>query len=294
MSGDHAHPLFRPPAEAHSLIIRAADGCPWNRCTFCGMYKAVKSRYLPLPEIEKSAAAAARASPLARRVFLADGDVMSMPCDRLKTVLGLLRARLPRLGRVNMYANGGSILRKSAAELRALRQLGLHTLYMGLESGYDPLLQKVQKRETAEDMVEAARRAQAAGLKMSIMILTGLGGYRHSGPHARATAAALNRMQPRLLSALRVIPVPGTGLHADVQSRRFVQLTEYQAVEELADILRRLELKGTLFRANHASNIIPLEGRFPRDRERLLDQLDQLLASGRLDTATPGIPPASL
>lgn len=289
-----SHSLFRPPAEAYSLIIRIADGCPWNQCTFCGMYKGVKTRFQTLAAIEASISTAWKTDPSAQRIFLADGDVMALPFGKFKAVLEMLNARFPRLARVNVYANGHSILQKSDAELRELKTLKLGTLYMGLESGHEETLRAVHKRETAEEMIGAGLRAQAAGLKLSVMILIGLGGQKNTVLHSAATAAALNRMQPRLLSALRVIPIPGTELYDEEQAGMFTQLTEFQALEELAAIIQGLELESTVFRANHSSNILPMEGRFPKDKERLLDELDTLLSSGTLDKSTPGPPPLSL
>lgn len=288
------HSLFRPPAEAYSLIIRIVDGCPWNQCTFCGMYKGVSCRFQTLEEIEGEIANAQKAHPGARRIFLADGDVMALSFEKLKAVLEMLNARFPRLARVNVYANGHSIRQKSETELRALKALKLNTLYMGLESGHEETLRAVKKRETAEEMVDAGLRAQSAGLKMSVMILIGLGGQKNTPLHSAATAAALNRMQPRLLSALRVIPIPGTELYDDEQSGTFTQLTEFQAMEELRTIIQGLDLESTLFRANHSSNIMPMEGRFPKDKPRLIGELETLLASGTLDKSSPGPPPLSL
>ncbi|VGO21580.1 radical SAM protein [Pontiella sulfatireligans] len=290
----HSHTLFRPPAEAYSLIIRIMDGCPWNQCTFCGMYKGVPCRFLSVEKMDAEIAGARKTYPQAQRIFLADGDVMALSFEKLKAVLQRLNERFPRLARVNVYANGHSILQKSDAELRELRALKLSTLYMGLESGHEETLRAVKKRETAEEMIEAGQRAQSAGLKISVMILTGLGGQKSSTLHAAATADALNRMQPRLLSALRVIPIPGTELYDQEKSSAFTQLTEHQAMEELRQTIQGLELESTVFRANHSSNILPMEGRFPKDKNRLLDELDALLASGVLDTASPGAPPLSL
>jgi radical SAM superfamily enzyme YgiQ (UPF0313 family) len=289
-----SHSLFRPPAEAYSLIIRIQEGCPWNQCTFCGMYKDVTCRFQSLEEIELGIDAARKENPSARRIFLADGDVMAMAFDKLQAVLGMLNDRFPRLSRVNIYANGGSILKKSDKELRTLKRLKLNTLYMGLESGHEETLRTAKKRETAEAMIEAGQRAQAAGLKMSVMVLTGLGGKKNRKLHSSATAEALNRMQPRLLSALRVIPIPGTELYDLEQSGEFEQVTEFQALEELKDMIQTLELESTVFRANHSSNILPMEGRFPKDKDRLVDELETLMASGMLNTESPGAPPVSL
>lgn len=288
------NPMFRPPAEAWSLILQIDEGCPWNRCTFCGMYKGISHRRRSLEEVAALIRREAACQPGARRVFLADGDVMRRPFEELRAILQMLGECLPRLTRVSLYANGSSIAAKSADELAELRSLKLHTLYMGLESGDEAILQRCCKGETAAGMVEAGRAAQAAGLRLSVMVLLGLGGIAHSQSHIAHTAEALNRMQPRLLSALRVIPVEGTRLHAEAASGAFCLPTEFAVVRELRDLIARLELSATVFRANHSSNIIPVEARLPHDKSRVLAGLDDLLASGMLDRQTPGHLPLSL
>ena len=143
-------------------------------------------------------------------------------------------------------------------------------------------------------MIASGVMAQAAGLRMSVMILLGLGGVEHSRTHAEQTAAALNQMQPRLLSSLRMIPVPGTEIHEQVSSGMFRQLTEWDVVRELRDIIEKSELQSTVFRANHSSNVAMLEGRLSRDKSRLLAELNSLLASGELDRDSPGTMPFML
>ena len=282
------HPLFRPPAEAESLILQVDRGCPYNRCSFCGMYKDIRFRRLSLKEIQPLLDEEIPHFPEARRVFLADGDVMQRPFDELAEILRMLGERLPALARVNVYAAGTGILDKSQEQLRALRALKLQTLYLGLESGSDEVLKQMRKAESAEQMVEAGCRAQAAGLRMSVMVLLGLGGQERSAAHADETAQALNAMQPRLLSALRVIPVAGTALGRDAEEGRFSQVSEHGAVEELRRLTAGLQLENTVFRANHVSNVVPVEGRLPRDKARILDELDRLLTTGRLDRRSPG------
>jgi len=297
----NSHTLFRPPAEADSLILRVADGCPWNGCTFCGMYKGVPYKFRGLDAFEKELQRIQRHWPAvsavasgegwnARRIFLADGDVMHLDFQTLETMLVSLNEKFQHLARVSIYANGASILAKTDAELRRLKELKLHTLYMGLESGDNETLRAVNKRESAEEMIEAGLRAQAAGLRMSVMVLIGLAGKERSLEHARATAEAVNKMQPRLLSALRLVTTPNTSLYHS----GFKMITEYDAVVELREMIQGLKLEQTVFRADHSSNIVPLEARFPKDKERLLSQLDALLASGHLDKNSPGRLPWSL
>lgn len=280
--------LYRPPAEAPSLVIRVADGCPCNTCTFCGMYKGVTYRPHPPEEIDADLERARQEWPDADRIFLADGDVMAFPQSRLVPLLEQCRRRFPRLARISLYANGHSIARRTDAELRDLRDRKLHTLYMGLESGHQPTLDAVRKHATAATMIEAARRAQNCGLRMSVMVLIGLAGPEGSAEHIRATADAVNAMQPRLLSALRVTPMPRTPLADALRAGRFTMLSETDAVRELRQLIALLDLTRTVFRADHRSNIVAIGGRLPRDRDRLLRQLDVLLDSGRLALDSPG------
>lgn len=307
---EKTHTLFRPPGEADSLIIRIADGCPWNGCKFCGMYKGVKYSFQGLENAEHEISKAWKSWPDARRIFLADGDVMHLNFQTLEKILLFINHTFKRVGRVGVYAGGTSILNKTDEQLRRLKELKLNTLYMGLESGDEPTLREMNKQESAANMIEAGRRAQAAGLRMSVMVLIGLAGKERSLEHAKATAEVLNQMQPRLLSALRLIPIPGTPLHNESSVGRvpspgatpaggsgpttFQMLTEHASTLELREMISHLELDSTVFRADHSSNIIPLEGRFPKDKGRLLEQLDALLASGQLDTESPGPLPFSL
>jgi radical SAM superfamily enzyme YgiQ (UPF0313 family) len=251
------------------------------------MYKGVRYRRRPLDEALALVAHVARQTPHAR-VFLADGDVMARPYDELVAILEQLHSVAPGVRRVNTYANASSILQKDAAQLGALRALRLHTLYMGLESGDETLLQACRKGETAASMAQAGILAQEAGLRMSVMVLLGLGGCSGSAAHVRETALILNRMQRRLLSALRVVPVTGTQLHKQYKAGAFALLSERAIVKELRDLVAALELDSCVFRANHSSNVIPIEARFPRDKQRLLAQLQQLIDSRALSADSPG------
>jgi radical SAM superfamily enzyme YgiQ (UPF0313 family) len=252
------------------------------------MYRGVKFQRRNPEEVRRIMAAEARHSADTQRIFLADGDVMRRPFEELQWMLSELSARFPALARVNLYATGSAIAAKTEEQLRALHALKLHTLYLGLESGDEEILRRVKKGETAECMIAAGRRAQAAGLRISLMILLGLGGVERTREHVAATVDALNQMQPRLLAALRVVPVPGTELDADVRAGRFQQVSERGAVQELRDLLVQLELTNTVFRANHSSNVVPLGGRLPHDQTRLVAELDRLLAARHLDDSSPG------
>jgi radical SAM superfamily enzyme YgiQ (UPF0313 family) len=149
--------------------------------------------------------------------------------------------------------------------------------YIGLESGSDKVLRDMNKNETAEGMVKAVNRAQSAGIKMSVMVLLGLGGTKLSSEHACKTAEALNSMQPRFLSALTVLPKPGTRFHSRVAKGQFTMLSVRALMLELRELVYHLELQGAIFRSNHVSNAFPLAGRFPKDKEKLLAEIDYII-----------------
>ena len=276
-------PLFRPPSEADSLIFQIAYGCPHNTCLFCPMYKGVKYYIRPLEEVLKEIQKASKKYSHVRRIFLADGDVMALPYEHLEKIFECLNSTFPRLSRISMYSNGSSIISKTPEELRKLKKLKLFTLYLGLESGDNEILSLVHKNETAEEMTKAVRLAQDSGIRMSVMILLGLGGKVLSSKHADKTVNTINKMQPKFLAALRFVQAPGFNMYKSYET-----LSEYGIVEELYKIIDGLELNNTVFRANHSSNPIPIAARFPKEKKVLLRSLNNLLNNSNLDKKSSG------
>lgn len=279
MSIKYKEPLFRPPAEADSLIFQVAYSCPHNSCRFCLMFKGVRYEVRATDEVLSEIEKAGRTNRNERRFFLADGDVMALPFETLRTILLKMNQCFPNLARINTYANGSSILAFTKEQLAELQKLKLNTLYVGLETGSQDLLNKVCKKEKVEDMVKAVQTVQSLGMKASVMVLLGLAGKTGTEEHAINTAEALNQMQPRLLSALRFVEFPGKTRMFD----GYKSSTEYQVVSELYMLIQHLELGKTVFRANHSSNPVPLAGRFPQDKQALLDEIQRLLRSNQLD-----------
>ncbi|MFH0920605.1 MAG: radical SAM protein [Fibrobacterota bacterium] len=271
---------YRPPAEADSLILLIASGCPNNTCAFCGMYKGQPYEIRPWDELSHEFESAARFYPDTRRIFLADGDVMALPFPLFQQILLKLNALFPLLSRVNIYANSISINAKSIDELQTLRALKLSIAYTGIESGSDAILELMKKKDRAIDALDAAEKLQKAGIRQSVMVLMGAGGQALSEAHVRDTARVLNKMQPPLLSLLTVTPVPGTMLYQWVEKGTFRVLTQGRVLGEVRTLLSLLEMERTVFRCNHTSNPLPLEGRLPKDTGRLIAEVDWLLANG--------------
>lgn len=274
--------VIRPPSEADSYILQVTYGCSHNRCTFCGTYLDKPFRPRETSRVMEDIELAASVIPNTRRVFLADGDALVLGTPRLDAILDALRRAFPRLERVGIYANAGNLLRKSPAELESLCQKGLGIVYLGLESGSDEVLARIEKGATATQMIEAVGKAKAAGMLVSVIGILGIAGPDGSAEHARATGQVVSRMDPDYFSMLTLMLVPGTPLYQQWQAGEFQLLGAEAMLAELRLIIQNLDgLTNCVFRTNHASNYLPLGGTLPGDKARLLSTLEAALARGR-------------
>jgi radical SAM superfamily enzyme YgiQ (UPF0313 family) len=275
---DHQGMIIRPPSEAGSVLLQVTLGCSHGRCAFCGAYQGKRFAIKPRETVLADILHAARYYPDHRRVFLCDGDAMILPQARLTDILSLIREHLPWVTRVGTYASAKSLKRKTDAELAELRGLGLGIVYMGLESGDDAVLRDMGKSGDAACIVEQGRRAGAAGFKLNVTVINGLGGVERSMAHARATARALTRMDPDQVGALSLMLVPGTPLHERFERGEFALPDAPGILRELREMLAGTTLTRGLFLANHASNYLPLKVRLPSGKQAALDSLDRALA----------------
>lgn len=272
-------PVFRPPSEARSFILRVTRGCAHNHCTYCNMYRGVKFEKLTDAEILRQIEMAhAYGRDYVRRVFLADGDALVLPTERLLAVLAELRRRFPYLERVSSYAAPRDILGKSPAELEALRKAGLTLLYYGMESGDTETLRAIRKGVDGEESVEVGRRVIASGMQLSVMVILGIAGVPGSRRHALATARALSAIRPTMLSALSLMLYRGSELKEQFERGEFEPLSPAGLMEELRLMIEHLELPETehcIFRSNHVSNYVQLAATLPREKDRLLADIDR-------------------
>jgi radical SAM superfamily enzyme YgiQ (UPF0313 family) len=270
---DYIEPVFRPPSEAHSLILPVTNGCSWNRCTYCEMYTAPQKKFRARDEQEVLDEIRRCGEQLiVQRVFLADGDALVLPTHRLLRILEAIRTHLPEVERVTAYCLPRNLKRKSVQELEALREAGLAMIYVGAESGDDEVLARVDKGETHDSTRDALLKAGEAGIQRSVMLLNGLGGRSLSPQHARNSARLINATQPEYLASL-VVSFP-TGMERFMAHfPDFVPLSPRELFEETERLLDALELTDTVFRSDHASNHLVLKGVLGADKARLLTQV---------------------
>ena len=267
-------PVFRPPSEANSFILRVTRGCAHNKCTYCNMYRDVQFMTCTDEEISRQIALAAHYDrDHVKRVFLADGDALVLSTEKLLKILRALFETFPKLQRVSSYAAPQDILRKSVEELKQLQEAGLKLLYYGMESGDDVVLKAVKK-----GVSEAGKRVVEASIKLSLMVILGLAGAEGSDRHARETARAINEIKPNMLSALTLMLYRGSELLDQYEKGEFAPLSPQGIMLELHKIISLVELPPEghcLFRSNHVSNYVQLAATLPKDKDRLLGQIAQ-------------------
>jgi radical SAM superfamily enzyme YgiQ (UPF0313 family) len=289
--------IIRPPSEWRSYFLPLTSGCSNNTCTFCGYYGSklqirdvadVKGEIdalalftrsgIRLPNVSKVIYAVAQDWD-GKRIFLQDGDALVYPFPKLREVLQYLNEKLPGIERIGTYATPQDILRRNSDELKELRQLRLGILYTGLETGDDALLQKIGKGVSSDQVIEAGKRVKEAGISFSVTIILGLGGIEGSKKHMLETARVLTAIDPDYVGALTLTLVPGTPLYQQWERNEFHPLSAFQSLEELRSIIDNSSFTNCLFSSMHASNYFSVRGRLPQDRERMLKQLEGVLAA---------------
>lgn len=269
--------IYRPPSEAHSLIVQATIGCSHNRCTFCSMYREKDFRIRPVEDILADLTEMAEFHPGVQRIFLADGDALILPTKNLLAILSHIRILFPACTRVAVYASPRSILLKSGDELKELRAAGLGIAYLGLESGNDEVLRRICKGVTAGETITAGLRVKKAGILLSVTAISGIGGRELWREHATCTGEAFTEMKPDYIGLLTLMLEKGTPLFSQAAEGIFRTLSPDEIALETLIMLEHTDCEGSVFRSNHASNYVPLRGTLNRDRPVMIHALKDAL-----------------
>jgi len=273
--------VYRPPSEAQSLIVQATIGCAHNKCTFCSMYKDKQFRARPVEDTIRDLREARNLYRNIGRVFLADGDAIVLSADKLLTILSEISELMPECERVSIYGTPQAVLRKSEKELKDLAEAGLGIVYIGAESGDDEVLDKVQKGASADEIIEAIRKTEDAGLAASVTFISGLGGIELSEQHAKGCARVITEARPSYAALLTLLLEPTAPMYLDMLIGAFEFMTPAEIAEETIMLLEHaMPETDCVFRSNHASNYVPLKGTLPYDNENLMKTLRSALEAG--------------
>jgi radical SAM superfamily enzyme YgiQ (UPF0313 family) len=289
--------IIRPPSEWKSYFLPLTSGCSNNTCTFCAYYGSklqirdvddVKSEIdavalftrsgIRVPNVSKVVYAIAQDWD-GKRIFLQDGDALVYPFPKLKEAFQYLNEKLPAVERIGTYATPQDILRRSVDELKELSRLKLGIFYTGLETGDAELLQKIGKGVSSDEVVEAGKQVKEAGISFSVTVILGLGGIEGSQKHVLETAKILTEIDPDYVGALTLTLVPGTPLYEQWERNEFHPLSPFQSLEELKLIIENSSFTDCFFSSMHASNYLSVRGKLPQDKEKMLRELEVVLAA---------------
>ena len=270
--------IYRPPSEAYSLIIQISVGCAHNTCTFCNMYKAKKFRIKSLEEVYGDLYEARQMYGHVERIFLADGDSIVLPMEKLTQILLKIKELFPECKRVSAYATPKDILRKSLEDLKELKSLGMGIFYMGIESGSDLILKEIQKGVTSEEIIEAGQKIKKSGIKISATFISGIGGKEKWQENARESARVITAINPDYVGLLTLMVEPGTKMYDDINSGKFKLLSPEEIMLETRELIKNIHTNNCVFRSNHASNYVALSGTLSEDKEKLISLIDDVLS----------------
>jgi radical SAM superfamily enzyme YgiQ (UPF0313 family) len=275
---------IRPPSEAASLLIRATRNCPWNKCEFCHIYKGLQFERRPLEEVLQDVdKAAAFHGDVFQTAFLQDANSLVMKTEELVQVLTRLKERFPSVQRVTSYARARTVARKSLEELKQLHEAGLSRLHIGLESGYDPLLEYMNKGVTADLVIDGGRKVVESGISLCLYVVLGLGGrLRLEGDetwrnHALHTARVLNEVNPDYIRVRTLTIKEGMPLYQKLLSGEFEESNDAEKVREERLLIENLDVS-SYFASDHSTNVLmDVRGQLPQDKEAMLSIMDRYL-----------------
>lgn len=267
--------IYRPPFEARSLLLQVTTGCSHNRCSFCTMYRDVQFRAEPISQIEEDLQEASVYASRITRVFLENGDPFALPAARLAEIAELIHKYLPKTETIAMYASVKNIRNKTDVDLKRLRALGINELNIGVESGLDDALKLMNKGYTADEAIYELKRLRNAGIDYGANIIFGCAGAGLHHENVVATAALLNETKPYLIFTGTIHADLGCPLYDDMQEGRFIESTFGEYLEEEEELLRLLKLTDCYYFGLHPSNVVPMHGNLPEDRDEMLQEIER-------------------
>lgn len=270
---------WRPPYEAHSVIIQATSGCTYGKCRFCSLYQGECFRMSPLREFEEDLEEIKFYQPYARRIFWTGADPFAMSYENLKLRALTVRDYLIKCQTMAMFASIRNIRDKEAWQLKKLRAMGIHGLTIGTESGDDDTLLLAGKNYTAADILEQCRKLQEAGIEYYLVYMTGLAGRGNGYRNAVNSARLFSRLNPYFISVSSLTLFPGTELYRMEQEGKFVPAGEKERLQELQVFIRNLQVRTHLF-ANTGSNYYPVTAYLPKEREAVIRELQYVIDTG--------------
>ena len=271
-------PMFRPPSEANSLLVQATVGCSHNSCTYCAMYREANQKFRIRSEKEIVQIIKENSGPIYKKAFIADGNALYMPTKLLLKTIDKIYEMNPNVSKISIYGNVGDILRKKPEDLKKLALAGLSMVYIGFESGDDITLKRIKKGANKAKTIDSMQKLKEAGIKVSGMVLLGVGGKERSFVHAYETADMLSQGDPDYVGLLSLQVRPGAPIYKSWEKGDFELPDKFQILKELEIIAENTNLSNGHFFSNHISNYLPIKAIYPRDKDATVRKIKDIIS----------------
>ncbi len=265
-----------PPYEADSCIIQLTSGCTYCKCNFCNLYQNEPFRLSPLSEFEEDLAELKSYQSNARRVFLTGANPFALSYETLKPYVLTVRDYLIKCQTIAMFASIRDIQNKETWQLKKLRAMGVNGLSIGTESGDDATLTLANKGYTAQDILKQCRKLDEAGIEYYFVYMTGLAGKHAGYRNALNSAKLFNQLNPYFISIDSLTLFPDTNFYTIAKEGTFIPAGEKERLREMQVLIQNLQIRTHLF-ANTSSNFYPISAYLPKERERAIEKIQQVL-----------------
>ena len=268
--------INRPPYESNSAFLQVTSGCSWNKCFFCGYFKDAKFQRSPLDEIEADIKEIPKYFGAPTRIFLQGADGFAATYETLMKTAELLHKYVPSVKTIGGYARIDDFTDKTVDELRNLRDAGFCDPYIGVESGDDKILQRMNKGYDAKTAREQLEKLTTADLPIIANFLNGLGGKSYGLSHARKTAELYDGINISMIEVSSLTLVPKTPLHYQKLKGKFTEASEIERLHEIQEFLRRLTNE-TIFLSDHVSMPFFVRAELPKQKSELIDSIRKII-----------------
>ncbi len=270
-------PIYRPPSEAYSLLVQATIGCPYNKCTFCTVYKkGPRFKIRPVNEIKEDLLWAKENMDGFRSVFFPSGNTVIMKTSDLVEIFSYTKKLFPKIERITVYGSAQYIVKKSLDDWKRISDAGLSRVHVGLESGDDVVLERVKKGSTADIQIRAGELIKKAGIELSEYIVLGLGGKKRTKEHIENTVKVLNRINPDFIRIRTFLPKINTPILEEIKTGKFQILSPHEVLNETNKLIENLDVISQVF-SDHYTNYISVNGKLPDEKDAMLNQIKQAL-----------------
>ena len=272
--------LYRNPYEPPSPMLEITQGCSHNACLFCTYFKDQKFRKSAIEEIKADIKEIPLYFGAPKRIFLQGADGFAADYDLLMKTAELLHRYVPSVQTIGGYARIDNFYDKTEQQLRNMAAVGYADPYIGVESGDDTVLKRINKGYTAAQAREVLEKIDASGLPFIVNFLIGAGGHGYGLGNAQKTAALYADLHPTMVNTSMLTVVPGTPLYRAVEKGMYVESTEMEKLEEIHELVRCLN-NDTIFMNEHASNLFHVMCRIPEQKEELLAYIEKFINKNR-------------